>query len=226
MKIELKLRNTNISISQIISEVKRVSKKLNKKNITRTDFDQHGKFGSHLVVRKIGWNKAKEKAGLQIRSINISDKELMDNLYNVWIKLKSQPIKADLIPPISKYSVHPYVKRFGSWTQSLKYFMSVITKDKLNYQRLIALEKLKPYKHKTPRTISATLKIKVLNRDRYTCPLCPPGEQNDPKKIYVIDHVKPYSKGGETILENLRVMCKDHNSTKGALILNSQKRKK
>jgi len=101
-------RNQNVTEAQLIAELKRVYKKL-KKSITKAEFDLHSKYGSHLVVRKIGWNIAKVKAGIPVRKeMNITDKKLIDNIMSVWLKLKRQPKKEDLMPPISKYSISPY----------------------------------------------------------------------------------------------------------------------
>lgn len=32
---------------------------------------------------------------------------------------------------------------------------------------------------------------------------------------FTIDHIKPWSKGGKTALENAALMCQEHNSGKG-----------
>lgn len=59
------------------------------------------------------------------------------------------------------------------------------------------------------RTIPLSLRYKVLHRDKSKCLKC--GKTpNDNIKLH-IDHIKPHSKGGLTILSNLRTLCNECN---------------
>ena len=69
-------------------------------------------------------------------------------------------------------------------------------------------------KHKTPREPSSRLKVQVLMRDGNRCRLCGV-ECNDGLHNIHFDHIIPWSKGGETTLENLQVLCSDCNLAKG-----------
>jgi len=69
-------------------------------------------------------------------------------------------------------------------------------------------------KHTTKRNISGRLKVQVLMRDGNKCKLC--GLTLTAENIH-FDHIKPWSKGGETVLENLQVLCAEHNLAKGDL---------
>ena len=51
-------------------------------------------------------------------------------------------------------------------------------------------------------------------RDGNKCRLC--GITVTGENIH-FDHIKPWSKGGETVLENLQVLCNVHNLAKGNL---------
>ena len=68
--------------------------------------------------------------------------------------------------------------------------------------------------HKTTRQISERLKVRVLIRDGNMCKLCGVTVTGD--NIH-FDHIKPWSKGGETVLENIQVLCAKHNLAKGNL---------
>jgi hypothetical protein len=214
-------RNENVTVAQLISELKRVYKKL-KKNITKSDFDLHSKYGSHLVVRKIGWNNAKVKAKIPVKKeMNISDKKLMDNIMSVWLKLKRQPKREDLLPPLSNYSVAPYRERYGSWQKALDTFESLVKNRKIDAAKLKKISK-PVYKHTTSRHISQRMRLKVLVRDKFTCKVCKVSLINNPRlsdEDFEVDHVKPYSKGGETVMSNLQTLCKKHNRTKGNQLL-------
>ena len=62
-----------------------------------------------------------------------------------------------------------------------------------------------PTKAKIPKAIRRA----VLSRDNATCLEC--GSTQSP----CLDHIIPESKGGETTVENLRVLCRTCNSRKG-----------
>ena len=226
-KFEIKLKNVGVTNDSLVKEIKLLARKLKKKTLTKAEFDAHSKYGSHLVVRKIGWNKAKEKAGLQIdKPMNTTTEQLLKNLFQVWLNIGRQPGRDDMKRPISIYSHRPYVDRFGSWTDALVAFGKSIKKNKLDYEKIKMIEAKQPFKHKTPRTISAELRMKVLSRDKFTCPYCPKSDHGKPGKVYVIDHIFPWAKGGETTLDNLQVMCRSHNLSKSAFILNPRVKKK
>lgn len=58
--------------------------------------------------------------------------------------------------------------------------------------------------------IPEELRLAVMKRDGNICVLC--GTSDD----LTLDHIHPWSKGGPSTLENLRVLCRPCNSRKGA----------
>ena len=62
------------------------------------------------------------------------------------------------------------------------------------------------------RFFTGQLREQILERDGYRCvvPGC-----NETTELQ-IDHIKPYSKGGETTLGNGQTLCRSHNASKGA----------
>lgn len=54
------------------------------------------------------------------------------------------------------------------------------------------------------------LMLALIERDGYRCARCGAIEE------LTIDHILPLSKGGTDDLANLRILCKKHNSKKGA----------
>ncbi|MFA5208627.1 MAG: HNH endonuclease signature motif containing protein [Candidatus Paceibacterota bacterium] len=67
------------------------------------------------------------------------------------------------------------------------------------------------WKRKNPRSPSKQLRQQIIDRDGLTCFYC---KKELSEKEVAIDHVKPYSKHGETSLDNLVVSCKSCNSKK------------
>ncbi len=222
MKFELKTYNRNTPDQELLDDLKNVALRLGREKITRSEYDGNGKFSSGTFERRFGnWSKSLEKAGLQINvQRNISDLELFENIEEVWLQLGRQPFYKEIKQPLSKYSTFPYEKRFGSWLKALEAFVEFINADdkqKAGTETDISDEIPKTdieFKHKTKRQPSERLKVQVLMRDGNKCRLCGLTVTGD--NIH-FDHIKPWSKGGETVLENIQVLCEVHNLAKGNL---------
>ncbi|OGL35671.1 hypothetical protein A3F38_02445 [Candidatus Saccharibacteria bacterium RIFCSPHIGHO2_12_FULL_48_21] len=61
------------------------------------------------------------------------------------------------------------------------------------------------------RTIPLSLRVKVLSRDKFRCVFCGKSPAINAGTILHIDHIKPFSKGGENTLDNLQTLCQDCN---------------
>ena len=61
------------------------------------------------------------------------------------------------------------------------------------------------------RTISDKLRYQVLKRDNFKCCACGASPAKDPSVELHIDHIIPWSKGGESTLENLQTLCSKCN---------------
>ena len=61
------------------------------------------------------------------------------------------------------------------------------------------------------RTISDKLRYQVLKRDNFKCCACGASPAKEPSVELHIDHIIPWSKGGETTLENLQTLCSKCN---------------
>lgn len=222
MKFELKVYNRNTSDQELLDDINNVGLKIGREKITRSEYDELGKYSSGTVERRFGsWGSALQKAGFQLNiQRNISDLELFENIKKVWLQLGRQPLYDEIKQPLSKYSTRPYTKRFGSWLKALEAFIEYINLDdetKVGIEDDISAKFLKSkieFKHKTKRQPSERLKVQVLMRDGNKCRLC--GVTVTGNNIH-FDHIKPWSKGGETVLENLQVLCDVHNLAKGNL---------
>lgn len=71
-------------------------------------------------------------------------------------------------------------------------------------------ERLRLRRRREP--IPQELRWAVFNRDDFTCQECGSRHRLE------ADHVKPYSLGGETTLDNLQTLCHDCNARKGARV--------
>jgi hypothetical protein len=227
MKFELKKINRgdrkdyrNVTDDELISDLQNVAKKLQKDSVTHNEYDQLGEFNSHIFGRRFGgWLNSLEKAGLQkTRNYNVSDEEAFQNLENIWMKLRKQPRREDLSAPLSKYSGAFYEYRFGTWNNALEKFVTYINKEEKS--SLLELEKLEidqNTQHKTNRGINLQLRFIVMKRDNFKCQKCGRSPATDPSIILHIDHIKPWAKSGETVLENLQTLCSICNIGKSDL---------
>ena len=138
---------------------------------------------------------------------------------DLWISIGTQPVFRNMKAPLSKYSSHQYIAKFGTWRNALIAFVEFINSGKEPDEETNNMEEIDQkietvIKHKTKRLPSERLKVQVLMRDGNMCRLC--GITITGKDIH-FDHIFPWSKGGETVLDNLQVLCKKHNLAKGNL---------
>lgn len=61
------------------------------------------------------------------------------------------------------------------------------------------------------RKISDKLRYQVLKRDNFRCCACGASPAKDSSVELHIDHIVPWSKGGETVIDNLQTLCSKCN---------------
>jgi hypothetical protein len=205
-----------------LEDLKRVATSLGRSKISSREYnDNGGKYTAGTIGTRFGsWNNALIKAGLQlVHQREVSSEELWKNLEEVWVAIGRQPVIRDIESVHSKYSKHQYIAKFENWNNALVSFVDYINSGEATYIRAeIITEDIqlveKPFKHLTKRFPSERVKVQVLMRDGNKCRLC--GIILTGDNIH-FDHITPWSKGGETLLENLQILCKRHNLAKGDL---------
>ncbi|MFH0828454.1 MAG: HNH endonuclease [Candidatus Omnitrophota bacterium] len=224
-KFELNLRERNILKEKLLDDLKMVAKLINQQSVTKDIYTQKGKFGVNTFLRRFGsWNKALEACGLKvIHTQNNTEEALFENLANVWQHLGRQPVGKDLdkASGCSKFSLGTYEKRFGSWNKALKAFGAYINEsleDKRKITEDVQVEQNANQLNRTNRKINWRLRATVLIRDNCICKMCGASPAKDPAVVLHVDHVKPWSKGGETDLDNLRTLCSVCNIGKSNVI--------
>ncbi len=221
-----KTRNLNLNEKELIDDLIRVSSLLNKDRLTHAEYANYGHFGANTFIRKFGsWFKALEKAGLKkTRNFRITEEEYFRNLEEVWTRLGRQPHYNDMKKPLSKYSPGAYESRFGTWRKALEKFVAYINQEEMP-ESAISI-KIEPVdntlmnyeqKHKTKRNISWRLRFIIMKQDNFKCRNCGRSPATNQKIILHVDHIVPYSKGGETVLNNLQTLCSVCNIGKSDL---------
>jgi hypothetical protein len=224
-------KHQNITKHELIDDLKYVATSLNKISITRDEYNIYGKFSSTTFAKKFGsWFKALEMAGLQkTRNLGVTNEEYFENLEEVWAKLGRQPHYNDMQKPLSKYVGSSYEYRFGTWRKALESFVGyvnteetdIVEKSNSAENEVEEIEKSYPiesiYKHKTSRNISWRLRFIIMRRDNFKCQKCGRSPATDSKVILHVDHKKAWSRGGESIPENLETLCMECNIGKSNL---------
>lgn len=209
----------NTPDSEFIADLKRVANTLQRNQVTIQEYRAHGKFHPSTLQRRFGsWFKALEAAGLQrTRTLGITSKEYFENLESVWRQLGRQPRYAEMRKPLSQYSAGAYEDRFGSWTKALKQFVELANAEGseavLNDREVPGQSRAVPGRHPSWR-----LRFLVMHRDGFRCQSCGRSPANQAGVILVIDHNVPWTKGGQTTLENLITRCQECNGGKGNLV--------
>ncbi len=217
MKFEVTRIHRDVADEELLADVKNVCLEHDLLTISQDLYRQYGKYHPCTLVRRFGsWFNVLNLCNLRpSRSkINITNTELFSNLENIWLTLGRQPKYQEISKPLSLYSVGTYEKRFGSLYNALEQFVQYIN----NEEEIDCkpTSKIQHISHKTQRNPSNRLKVQVLMRDGNRCKLCGV-ECNDGLHNIHFDHIVPWSKGGETTLDNLQVLCSDCNLAKGNL---------
>lgn len=220
---KVKIRKRSISEDEMVSDLIAVAKRLGVQSLARKNYELHGVFGYTTVCRKFGsWYIALEKSGLKSTrpKINNSIEDLLENIANVWSILGKQPVYQEMNQKPSKFTAKTYDNRFGSWNNALDEFAKFLRSGKLPkkvFKKVKSNDKNNNPK-RTSRRISWKIRAQVLIRDNCICQMCGASPAKNSNVVLHVDHIKPWSKGGETILENLQTLCaicnigkSDHN---------------
>jgi hypothetical protein len=201
----------------IVADLKRVASTLDTSVLSQRAYAAAGSFSTTAIKDRFGsWNAAIAAAGLDANTKNkrITTEELFDNLREVWIARGRQPRKGEMVGPISKFTRDPYTKRFGSWLNAVRAFVTDVNRD-AKFEGTIKTQI--EVQGRGPRDPSLRLRFLVMNRDNFKCRHCGRSPATDTSVILHIDHLTAWSKGGGTTLENLQTLCQDCNLGKSNL---------
>jgi hypothetical protein len=125
MKFQFENTRPEISDSDLLDDLKRVAATAPNGIVTMQEYRRAGKHAAITFQKRFGsWRNAVKAAGFEAgyKSDTVSDEDLLDNLRDCWMKLGRQPRRSEMKPPASKYTHHPYIRRFGTWLDALKTF--------------------------------------------------------------------------------------------------------
>ena len=228
----LDIKNHNFKLdysdADLIADVIRVKSIYKKETITSKEYDVYGNYhSSTLINHGKPWNKILEMAGLKVNlNRNFTNEEMFKEIERIWTKLGRQPTTTDIKKGISKYSLQSYSRRFGGWRGTLQAFVNYINANTENIEneKWFSLNKQENtvedsnFQHITNRDVNLRLRFKVFQRDNFKCCICGASPAKNPDVELHVDHIIPWSKGGETVLENLQTLCSKCNLGKSDLL--------
>jgi hypothetical protein len=177
---------------------------------------EFGKYAAGTAALRFGtWNKAVIFAGLEIANErNINDERLFENLMRLWEHYGRQPRFRELANPPSIISNGPYTRRFRSWMNALAQFVAYANNQDTRPPTPIETAS----GHQTGRDPNLRLRFRVMKRDNFLCRACGASPALKPGLSLHVDHIKPWSRGGETIEENLQTLCEACNLGKSNVL--------
>jgi len=179
------------------------------------------------IPRKFGkWPDLLKEIGLQPVPLGkrYTDEDCFENIVELWTHYGRQPNFRELNSTPSRVGSKAYVRRWGGWRPALGAFINYINQspsiprretDTTTEPSQSPLDSSKAPPSE-PRSLSLALRYKVLCRDRFRCQICGRSPAKDIGVELHVDHLIPWSKGGQNTEENLRVLCFDCNLGKGA----------
>jgi 5-methylcytosine-specific restriction endonuclease McrA len=218
----------NIPKKELLDDLKRVSSKLGKPIVSTSEYRLQGKFSPSCVSRSFrSWKLALQNAGLSVSPLyheRSTDDELLENIERVWEHVGRQPRKKDLELPQSRFSCDTYRRRFGSFRKALETFVASVNEarplapeSERDCILQVAATEPQSARHKTSRNISWRMRFLVMRRDNFKCRITGRSPATDPSVILDVDHIIPWAKGGETVMENLQTLCREINMGKSNL---------
>lgn len=211
-------RRVNPTEYDILEDIKMVIHKLGQSSITMKEYDAYGTYSVSAAIRKLGtWNSILERLNAPLNNVFYHDEDLLNNIKDVWLRKGTQPTRRDMDNKNwSQMSSGAYLRHFGTWYKALDRFVEYINKEDDDTSISLSSDNSidSTYKHKTKREPSDRLKVQVLMRDGNRCRICGAKCDGGIHKLH-FDHIKPWSKGGETTLDNLQVLCSVCNAALG-----------
>lgn len=180
------------------------------------------------ITRRFGkWEAILAEVGLDPVPLGrrYTDEECFENILVLWTHYGRQPTFGELKQSPSVVGPKAYTRRWGGWRAALSAFVKQVNESpELQVQAhqppppSTSQSNSPPDIELAPRSISLALRYRVLVRDKFRCLICGASPAKDVGVELHVDHIHPWSRGGQNAEENLRTLCSKCNLGKGAKI--------
>jgi hypothetical protein len=223
------------SDDELTAELRRVAEKLGVKKMTMEAFNTQASINAETIRRRFGsWWKALQSAGLEISNLGkrYSDDDYFENLLAVWTHHGRQPFYGEMDELPSTISSGAYEAKWGTWRKALVAFIERVNSDiRASATKPAEVEteqtpgtsplrkrtrKARKRRDEDVRQIKLGLRYDVLRRDRFRCVTCGRSPATNLGCELHVDHIKPFSMGGLTVIDNLQTLCEQCNLGKSA----------
>jgi hypothetical protein len=216
--------NKACSREQIIEQLQLIAKQIRRNSVTKIELQNIAGLSDGPIRRLFGsYRAALEAAGLTQSpgGVRYTEEECYENLLAVWTTLGRQPRYQEMKAPPSRVGPKAYVSRWKSWRGALQAFVERVSQDAPTVEGLPQATDAPPVsnppvKKRTPRDVPLGLRWAVFKRDRFRCVRCGKSPATHSALWLEADHIEPWSRDGETVIENLRTLCNECNRGKGA----------
>jgi hypothetical protein len=176
------------------------------------------------IGRRSGtWESLLDEVGLEpvLHGRRYTDEECFENVLALWTRYGRQPRFAELNQPPSTVGSKAYVGRWGGWRRALAAFVARANQPSVEISPDHAVPTRsarhdEQSKSIAPRSISLSLRWKILMRDKCRCAICGRSPARGDDVHLEVDHIIPWSRGGHNTELNLRILCSHCNLGKGA----------
>lgn len=227
-------RIDKIPETRIFDELEKAANHFNYIQFAWRDFDKIANISANTVKKHFGsWKNGLDalRQHLQKKGMDLSprphaanriysDQVLFDEMARIWNKIGQRPSRIEWEMSEPKIAYQTYKQRFGGWTNAcikfIEYKMGneILADDFVlpDREKQKTLQKNKiEYKLENSRNVSLRLRLQVLSRDNFRCIFCGKSPATNLSTKLHIDHIKPFSQGGKSILENLQTLCEECN---------------
>lgn len=180
------------------------------------------------IVRRFGkWESILAEVGLTPVPLGrrYTDEECFENILALWTHYGRQPAFGELKRMPSVVGPKAYIRRWGGWRAALSAFVKRVNETPEQQTQPVQpappsneVSNTVPIAEPVPRSVSLALRYRVLLRDKFRCVVCGASPAKNGTVELHVDHIYPWSRGGQNTEQNLRTLCFKCNLGKGAKV--------
>lgn len=200
-------------------------------SVTRDALGERIGVDGNSITKRFGkWTELLSEVGIAPVPLGrrYTEEECFENILTLWTHYGRQPHYGELKHPPSTVGPKTYVLRWGGWRAALSAFVKQVNEPNASPVEPSSVEPIRENQSNNvlevpaPRSIALALRYKILSRDKFRCVTCGASPAKDGSVELHVDHIHPWSRGGQNIEENLRTLCSKCNLGKGDKLENAQ----